>query len=132
ATMVDESKLAAYDGTQPDGSLTVLGAEAVVRGGRFGRFYLGVSRAALSHTESLAGLVQVLNTGSGYSFMERYLGPASHGTGRLFTLGSEYSISLGKLTRYPEDFWGEGTDVLLSVFGMYNQVASDDASYDGR
>jgi hypothetical protein len=131
ATMVDESKLATYDGTLADGSLTVLGAEAAVRGGRFGRFYAGVARTTLSHTETLSGLVQVLNTGSGYSFMERYLGQASHGNGRLFTLGSEYTISFGKLTRYPEDFWGEGTDVLVSVFGMYNRVASDDAAYDG-
>jgi hypothetical protein len=132
STMVDESQQVTYDKTQPDGSLTVLGAEIAVRGGRFGRFYIGVSRTALSHTETLSGLVQVLNTGSGYSFMERYLGPASHGTGRLFTVGSEYTISLGKLTRYPEDFWGEGTDVLVSVFGMYNEVKSDDPAYDGR
>jgi len=131
STMVDESQRAFYDATQPDGSLTVLGAEAVVRGGRFGRFYLGVSRADLSHTESLASLVQVLNTASGYSFMERYLGQRSHGTGRLVTLGSEYSISLGKLTRYPEEFWGEGTDLLVSVFGLYNQVKSDDPAKDG-
>ena len=40
-------------------------------------------------------------------------------------------MSLGKLTRYPEEFWGEGTDLLLGVFGVYARTGSEDPTYDG-
>jgi hypothetical protein len=129
-TPVDESKQASYV-SLPDASLRILGAEMTIRAGRFGRLYLGVSDARFDHTESLSDLVQVLNTGGGYNSMERLLGRSSGGTGSLFIVGSEYTVSLGKLARYPEDFWGEGTDLLLGVFGMYDRTRSADPAYDG-
>jgi len=130
STPVDESREASY-ASLPDGDLRVLGAELVVRGGRFGRFYLGASRARLERTESLSDLVQVLNTGGGYNFMQRLIGLASRGSASLVIVGSEYSMSVGKLTHPAGDFWGEGTDLLISLFGMYDRMSSEDPAYDG-
>ena len=47
----------------------------------------------------------------------------------LSALGAGFR-SLARLLRAPEPFWGQGPDVLLSVFGMYNHVKSDDEMFN--
>jgi hypothetical protein len=39
---------------------------------------------------------------------------------------------LGSLFRYPQAFWGDGPDLIASVFGMFNKVhAPMNPTYDG-
>jgi hypothetical protein len=60
--------------------------------------------------------------------MQNYLGPASAGTGKLFTIAGQYDLSLARLIWYPIPFLGQGPDLVLSLFGMQTHVASDDKS----
>src|SRR5262249_31295907 len=82
-------------------------------------------------TESISDIVQILNTGGGKQLTERFWGFQSKGNGGLTILGGQYTVSLGTLLRYPMEFWGEGPDLLISLFGMYAHTTSDQPDHDG-
>lgn len=109
-----------------DGTIKVAAADLTVNGGRFGYFYLGASKVDLHGADHLDDLVQVLNTGGGKLLMQRYIGELSHGNGGLVMLGTQYTVSLGTLLRYPMEFWGDGPDLLVSVFGLFASTHTDD------
>jgi hypothetical protein len=44
--------------------------------------------------------------------------------------GAEYNLSWAKLIRYPEEFWGEGADLITSVFATGASVSSEDPGFD--
>ena len=115
-----------------DGSMRILGADLTINGGRFGYFYAGGVKMDTAGAEHLDDLVQVLNTGSGKLLMQRYLGYGSHGNGGLLMFGGQYTLSLGTLLRYPEEFWGEGPDLQVVLFGLYAHTNSDDPQFNGR
>jgi hypothetical protein len=121
----------ATPGATPDGNIGVLGADARLTMGRFGHLYVG---GALTDAETAAGIspvIRILNTGGGPELVEEYFGPDSGGTGKLTTLGAQYDLSLGTLLRYPAKFEGDGPDIVLSGFGMFTSVDSDDPAFDG-
>lgn len=116
-----------------DGSLQVIAADIRLALRRFGYFYAGVSRSSAEHIRTVGGVIQILNSGGGRDLMDRYFGRNNdQGRGSLLVAGGEYSISLGELLRYPGEFWGEGPDLRLSIFGMYAHIASDDPARDGE
>ncbi|MBV9948023.1 MAG: hypothetical protein JOZ69_14305, partial [Myxococcales bacterium] len=115
-----------------DGRVQVIGADASVNADRFGYLYLGVAKASFYSVEHMDDIVQILNTGSGKLLMQRYLGQQGKGTGGLLLLGAQYTMSLGTLLRYPTEFWGEGPDLVLSLFGLYADTSSDDPTFDGK
>jgi len=41
-------------------------------------------------------------------------------------------VSLGEVLRSPDDFWGEGPDLKVSLFGLYGRITSDDPARDGE
>jgi hypothetical protein len=114
-----------------DSRLDVAGADLIVDGKRFGYFYLGAVKVDGHNVEHLNDLVQVLNTGSGKLLMQRYFGQQSHGNGGMLLFGTQYTVSLGTLLRYPSEFWGEGPDLLISIFGVVGSTNSDDPAMDG-
>ncbi|HEY3493682.1 MAG TPA: hypothetical protein VGK73_03305, partial [Polyangiaceae bacterium] len=114
-----------------DGSLDVLAADVRFALRRFGFLYLGVSHVSAEYLRSVAGVVQILNAGGGRDLMDRYFGrnnPDARGT--LLLAGGEYQVSLGELLRYPDEYWGEGPDLKLSLFGLYARITSDDPARD--
>ncbi len=116
-----------------DGSLRILAADLRLALRRFGYAYAGVSRTSVDHVRTVSGVVQVLNAGGGRDLMDRYFGRNNdEGRGSLLLVGGQYDVSLGELLRYPGEFWGDGPDVRLSVFGMYAHVTSDDPARDGE
>jgi hypothetical protein len=116
-----------------DGQLTILAGDVRVALNRFGYFYGGVSRTSVDYVRSLSGAVQVLYAGGGRDLMDRYFGRNNpHGRGSLLVAGGQYDISLGQLLRYPDEFWGDGPDLKLSVFGMFAHITSEDPSRDGE
>jgi hypothetical protein len=115
-----------------DGSMSILGTDLTINGGRLGYFYAGVVKMDTTGSEHLDDLVQVLNTGSGKLLMQRYLGWNSHGNGGLLVAGGQYSLSLGTLLRYPQEFWGEGPDIQVVLFGLFVRTNSQDAQFDGK
>lgn len=114
-----------------DGRIDILGADLRLTLGRFGHFYLAGSHTDADRSRTVGRVVEVLNTRGGPGLMDHYLGPDSEGTGSLLTFGAQYDLSIGKLISYPVPFYGDGPDVVVSVFGLQTQVESEDADYDG-
>ncbi len=116
-----------------DGSLRVLGADLRFNFRDFGYLGLAVAQSTAEHIRSVSGVVQVLGAGGGRDLMDRYFGRNNDmGRGKLLVAGAEYSVSVGTLLRRPEEFWGDGPDLKLSLFGMYAQIAADDPARDGE
>jgi hypothetical protein len=116
----------------PDGHLSIVGADLRADALRLGYLYFGFARVDGKNTSSLSSLVRVLNAGSGYELNERFWGFASQGNGSLTLVGGQYTLSVGKLLRHPMDFWGEGPDLSVSLFGIYGMVGSAAAGFDGK
>lgn len=131
-----------YDGGTPveypaldhaDGSLQILGADLRLSMQRFGYLTLGVAHSSAEHIRSVNGVVQILNAGGGRDLMDRYFGRNNDkGKGTLLLVGGEYTVGLGELLRYPDEFWGEGPDLKLSMYGLYGRITSDDPARDGE
>jgi hypothetical protein len=116
-----------------DGSLQILGADARFGMKRFGFLVVGVSQTSAEYVRTINGVVQILNSGGGRDLMDRYFGRNNdQGKGKLFLAGFEYNLSLGELLRYPEEFYGEGPDLDLSLFGQYAHITADDPARDGE
>jgi len=114
----------------PDGSIGILGADLRLSMGRFGHLYFAGSRAEAKDARTVGRIVEVLNTQGGPGLMDNYLGPDSGGNGSLLTVGAQYDLSIGKLVSYPVPFYGDGPDVLVSLYGMQTSVESDDPARD--
>jgi hypothetical protein len=115
--------------TLADGRITVFGADARLTAGRGGHLYLGAARTIASDARVVSGIVEVLNARGGPGLIAEYLGPNSGGNGSLTTVGFQYDASLSRMF-FPEDYRGQNTDVLVSLFGLGTKVASDDPEFD--
>jgi hypothetical protein len=131
-----------YDGGPPelrpeldhaDGSLRVLGADLQANFRDFGYLGVAVAHTQVEHVRTVNSVVEVLGAGGGRDLMDRYFGRNNDfGRGELLVAGAEYAVSLGTLLRRPEEFWGDGPDLKLSLFGMYAQIKADDPARDGE
>lgn len=117
--------------TRKDGTLDVIGADVRYPGGRFGHLVAAAEYVKGKNMTSMSNLVQILYSGSGRDFNERYWGYYSNGTGSLTLAALQYTVSLGTLLRYPEEFWGEAPDLTVSVFGIYGHSVSGPSMNDG-
>jgi hypothetical protein len=115
---------------QPDGSITVLGADVTGGFAPFGRLYLGVAHTHADTARGVSGVIRVLNTFGGPGLMREYLGPNSGGTGNITTVGGQYDVSIGEAIRNPGPYSGYAPDLFASVFGMWTHVSSDDKTID--
>jgi hypothetical protein len=115
-----------------DGRISLMGVDARVDAERFGFLYVGAFRVTGRNALSVANLMQVLYTGGGKDFADRYWGFGSQGNGALSVVGAQYTMSLGTLLRYPMEFWGDGPDIRISVFGMYGRATSAQADFDKK
>jgi hypothetical protein len=130
-TEPDELENPALD--HADGSLRILAADTRFNLKRFGYLVFGVSHTSAEHIRSVSGVVQVQNAGGGRDLMDRYFGRNNdQGRGTLLLAGAEYNLSLGELLRYPDEFYGEGPDLKLSIFGLYGHITADDPARDGE
>jgi hypothetical protein len=137
----------------PDGKEDVAGFEARVTGGLAGELYLGYSHVGAQHVQEVGPALEVISSLGGYGqagagasgsyygpngLMDNYLGtcpkctPTQVGTGSIDSVLVQYDYSLGllwrKLKNPHAEFWGDGPDLTLSVFGMYSAVSSTDTS----
>jgi hypothetical protein len=120
----------ASQGTTPDGSIQVYGADLRLSLNQLGHFYLSGSRTQADNSGSVGGIIQVLNTTGGAGLISNYLGPRSGGNGTLSTFAAQYDLSVGRLLRYPHTFKGDAPDIVVSLFGMLTYVTSNDAAYN--
>ncbi len=118
--------------SQPDGSISVFGADLEGQFAPFGRAYLAGSLTSAKDARSVSGVVRVLNTAGGPGLMREYFGPESGGNGKLATIGAQYDVSIGEIVRAPHPFSGYGPDIIVSLFGMFTHVTSDDKTTELR
>jgi hypothetical protein len=115
--------------TQPDGSIQVLGADLKLNGGVLGDGYVGFSNVQANHSLPVADSLELLHSIGGWELRDNFFGPNSDGTGQIWSLLFQYTFSLATVLRHPNPFWGQGPDLLLSVFGMANWVSSSDPAF---
>lgn len=125
-TWTDDARLA----SELDGRITVLGGEVRLDAGFYGIGFLGYSHLQAEDVMRIAESLEVLHSNGGWNLRDNYFGHTATGTGTVDTIALQYTYSLATLLWHPEKFWGQGPDVLLSVFGMYNMVNSDDEEFN--
>ncbi len=113
-----------------DGSIDVVGVDAKLISGAFG--YLGVAGAYIRGRQSypLKGLETF--GGDGEQLTERWWGVSSSGTGKLWVAGLNYVVSLGKAVSYPDEFSGNGPDIVLGTAFQIARARTELARFDGR
>jgi hypothetical protein len=124
--------------SDPDGSINVSGVDMRFNGGIYGELFLGGSYVQINQAEHVDGTLQVGHVAGGQAFMDNFLGDratgpggnSNYGTGSIRNVLFQYDYSFGTLARYPEDFWGNGPDLKLQLFGMYTNVRSADPLWD--
>jgi hypothetical protein len=114
-----------------DGRISTVGAELRVVDTRFGSGWLGFSHLSSTNAVRVGGTLEIVHSWEGWSLTENFFGEPdiSSGTGTVNTLGWEYSFSLATFFRYPEPFYGQGPDVLVTLFGMYSSISSPDPTF---
>jgi hypothetical protein len=114
------------------GRMTISGGEVRFDGDVFGDGYIGFSHIDARNILPLADAIEVLHSFGGWQFKNNYFGRFDPRTGIrppdesgiVNSLLFQYSLSLGKIARYPTRFWGNGPDLVLTLFGMFNAVDS--------
>jgi hypothetical protein len=115
-----------------DGRITVAGIDAKLIDSRFGDAYLGYSRLSSETPIRVGEGLEVLHSIAGWNLRDNFFGQSTTGTGAIDSVLLQYVLSLARLLRYPEPFWGQGPDVVISLFGMYNHVSSEDPMFDAE
>jgi hypothetical protein len=94
-----------------DGHLTVLGWDATARNAAWGYLGAGFSYIKGENAFPLKGL----NTfgGEGNNLTDRWWGPSSQGNGKLFALGLNYNVSLGRMLR--PSYSADAPDVAINA-----------------
>ncbi len=97
-----------------DGSINVLGVDTTVSHRTYG--YLGVAGSYTrgDNASTLKGL-QTFGGDSGQTLSERWLSQATAGTGKLFAVGINYTLSLGRLLNAPEPFGNDRPDIVVTA-----------------
>ena len=103
-----------------DGSMRVLGADLRLDGGWMGIGYLGFSSIKCSNAGVLMDAIEVIHSQGGWQLTNNYLGAAGNGT--INSIGFQYTFSLAAFLLRPQTWWGQGRDLTVQVFGMYNTI----------
>src|SRR6185436_758685 len=116
----------AYSGRmsgEPRPKITVSGADVKFLNGPYGDGYLGYSHLEATNAVYLADAIEVLHSFGGWQLHDNYFGRPGDTdlvTGKVYSALAQYSISFGQLLSHPQAFWGQGPDLILNVFGMFN------------
>ena len=128
-----------------DGKKLVIGGEIKANGGIFGDAYLGFSTTKTDGLIRLPDILESLHSIEGWNMLKNYYGdmtlkddstrPESRnadpnpGTGVINTLAWQYMFSLSRVLYYLQgkDFWGQGPDLQITTWGMFNTINPDKA-----
>ena len=70
-------------------------------------------------------------TAGGREMVNNYLGPSSHGNGKLGAVSAEYSFSVARILWHPRTFDGRAPDIRVKLGAIvYSTFQSDDDNYD--
>jgi hypothetical protein len=120
------------EGQRPDAHLTVIGADFRMLNNHLGNFAIAASYADATYAQLLTGM-NYYGADTGELLTKRLLGQQGGGTGKLLIAGAEYNFSWGKFLWHPKAFWGDGPDLVTSVFAnVASTLESSDPSFNGR
>jgi hypothetical protein len=132
---------AAYSHVGLKDALTVGRAIEVIHSSGGGEFGLGVvdNYLGLSCVTQAGGTIgapyfKTATGGASTGNMLAATQPCSHGNGGVDTLLAQYEFDLTNFQQQisgGQKFWGEGSDLVLKLYGMYNKVKSDVTDNDG-
>jgi hypothetical protein len=109
----------------PNPNITIWGFDAKLLGGVLGDGYIGYSHLSATNALYIADAIEVLHSFGGWQLHDNYFGPPGGTdpvTGTIDSVEFQYSFSFGQLFHYPQAFWGDGVDLIGTVFGMYNKI----------
>jgi hypothetical protein len=101
------------------------GFDLKLLGGVLGDGYIGFSHLKAVSAQYLADAIEVLHSFGGWQLHDNFFGvpgAADDTTGSINSVEFQYVFSFGQLFHYPQAFWGDGPDLITSVFAMYNKV----------
>ncbi len=99
--------------------------------------YAGFSVVDARNAIYLGDAIEVIHSFGGWQLHDNYFGApgaVDPVTGKVYSVEFQYSFSWGQLFYYPQPFWGQGPDLITTVFGMFNHVdlpAGQNPVYDG-
>lgn len=124
--------------SNPDGSISVVGAEARLTGGVFGELYVGYSHVTGKNVVAVGPALEVVHSSgggghnAGNGLYENFLYGIGDDNVNVDTFEAMYTFSFGYLWRKLQNphaaFWGDGADVKLALFTMYSAVSGLDAT----
>jgi hypothetical protein len=128
--------------TDPDGRLSVIGADMRFNGGILGEIYFGVAQAKADHAINVGPVIYSVNALGGIGMRDNFFGPGptnqrNDGTGTVTSILFQYDYSFVTLARYlahyPKSYWTDGPDLRLSIFGTMSKVSTnaDHTDYNG-
>jgi len=112
--------------TEPDGHITSMGIGAKLNNSRYGSAFLGYAHIDALNALRVGGAIEVLHSWEGWSLAQNFWGPSSPGNGKVDSVAWQYTFSLSTFLQGTDQFYGQGVDLLASVFGMYNVVTAND------
>jgi hypothetical protein len=93
--------------------------------------YAGFSVVDARNAIYLGDAIEVIHSFGGWQLHDNYFGRAGDVdlvTGKIYSFLFQYSLSLGQLLWHPQAFWGQGPDLIITPFLMYNHVTTDVAA----
>ena len=116
-----------------DGSETSFGGEFRWMDSKFGDGMIGYARLNAKNALRVAGAYEALHAWEGWALRDSFFGYGgnSTGNGHIDTIAGQWSFSVPKYVLWPMDFYGEGPDLIITLFGMYNHVGSSDPLFAG-
>jgi len=116
--------------TDPKPNITITGADVKFLNGPYGDGYVGYAHLSATNAIYLADAIEVLHSYGGWQLHDNFFGKpggTEPTTGTIDTVLFQYVFSFGQFFHRPRPFWGDGPDLVTSVFGMYNKVNAPDA-----
>jgi hypothetical protein len=121
------------NGTQKNGHIWNLAFDLKLEDLFFGDGYIGFSHMDLKDPGRVGGALEAIHSMEGWSYLENYFKvPGSDNVysptgGTINSLLFQYELSMAKLLWHPKEFWGQGPDLLIKIFGMLNFINPDSA-----
>jgi len=141
----DNERATAYQGmrfgangrgpTEPRPYIKTMGFDAKLLGGVLGDGYFGFSHLDAQNALYLADAIEVLHSFGGWQLHDNYFGQPGGTdpvTGTINTYEFQYSFSWAQLLWYPQAFWGQASDLVTTVFLMYNTINAAAAPADKK
>ncbi|HET6147676.1 MAG TPA: hypothetical protein VFH68_09095 [Polyangia bacterium] len=115
--------------------IVIYGADVKLLGGVLGDGYLGYAHLDARNAEYLGDAIETIHSFGGWQLHDNYFGQpgnfsGQHATGKVDTILFQHVFSFGQLFRYPQNFWGDGPDLIASLFAMYNKVSGATNNYN--